>query len=66
LGHGVSVKPKGRIKTLEELWEMEARHPFSAGNPLCQNAYVSQSLPRKSMTKTGKRIVVYRQKPAAN
>lgn len=62
MGDGVDVKPKGRIKTLEELWDLEARHPFSAGNPLCQNAYVSQSLPRKSVTKTGKRIIVSRQK----
>jgi len=60
------VKPKGRIKTLEELWELEARHPFSAGNPLCQNAYVSQSFPPQSITKTGKRIGALRQKLAAN
>jgi hypothetical protein len=57
------MKPKGRIKTLEELWELEARHPFSAGNPLCQNAYVSQSLPRKSAVKSGKRIGMTRHKP---
>jgi len=60
------VKPKGRIKTLEELWDLEARHPFSAGNPLCQNAYVSQSLPRKSMIKSGKRLGAFRQKLAGN
>ncbi len=57
------MKHKGRIKTLEELWELEVRHPFSAGNPLCQNAYVSQSLPRKTVSRAGKRIGLSRQKP---
>jgi hypothetical protein len=56
------MKPKGRFKTQEELWELEARHPFAAGNPLCQNAYVSQPLPRQSVTKTGKRVGLFRQK----
>jgi hypothetical protein len=57
------MKNKARIKTLEELWELEARHPFSAGNPLCQNAYVSQSLPRKTASKASKRFGLSRHKP---
>lgn len=56
------MKPKGRIKTREELWDLEARYPFSAGNPLCQGAYVAESLPRKGVTKTGKRVGLYRKK----
>ena len=57
------MKQKARLKTLEELWDLEARYPFSAGNPLCQNAYVSQSLPRKTVSKAGKRFGLSRHKP---
>jgi hypothetical protein len=59
---GETVKPKGRLKTVEELWELEARHPFSAGNPLCQSAYVAQSLPRKTAVRNVNRVAAYRQK----
>ncbi len=27
------MKKKQPVRTLEELWDMEAKHPFSAGNP---------------------------------
>ena len=27
------MKKKQRVLTLEELWDIEAKHPFSAGNP---------------------------------
>ena len=27
------MKKKQRLLTLEELWDIEAKHPFSAGNP---------------------------------
>ena len=33
-----SMKKDQRPKTLEELWALEEKHPFSAGNPLSLGA----------------------------
>jgi hypothetical protein len=35
------MKKKQRLLTLEELWDIEAKHPFSAGNPKSLLAWVA-------------------------
>jgi hypothetical protein len=32
------MKTNRKFMTLEEMWEFEAKHPFSAGNPLSLGA----------------------------
>ena len=34
----MKAKPMRKIRTLEELWELEEKYPFSAGNPLSLGA----------------------------